>query len=35
MHALEIMHAVHDASASGKAVTLRYPAPRPEPMGKA
>jgi predicted dehydrogenase len=35
MHALEIMHAVHDASGSGKAVTLRYPAPRPEAMEKA
>lgn len=29
MHALEIMHAVHDASGTGKCVTLRSPAPRP------
>jgi predicted dehydrogenase len=29
MHALEIMHAVHDASGTGKSVTLRSPAPRP------
>jgi predicted dehydrogenase len=29
MHALEIMHAIHDASGTGKSVTLRYPCPRP------
>ena len=29
LHALEIMHAVHDASGTGKCVTLRSPAPRP------
>ena len=29
MHALEIVHAVHDASGTGKCVTLRAPAPRP------
>jgi predicted dehydrogenase len=29
MHALEIMHAVHDASGTGKSVSLRFPAPRP------
>jgi predicted dehydrogenase len=34
LHALEIMHAVHDASGTGKAQTLRYPALRPEPLGK-
>jgi predicted dehydrogenase len=34
MHALEIMHAVHDASGSGKAVELRCPVPRPEPLGE-
>ncbi len=34
MHALEIMHAVHDASGSGRAVELRYPAPRPQPLGE-
>ena len=34
MHALEIMHAVHDASGSGRAVELRYPVPRPEPLGE-
>jgi predicted dehydrogenase len=32
MHALEIMHAVHDASGTGKAVTLRSPSPRPAPL---
>jgi predicted dehydrogenase len=32
LHALEIMHAVHDASSSGKAVHLRHQAPRPEPF---
>ena len=32
LHALEIMHAVHDASSSERYVTLRYPAPRPEPL---
>jgi predicted dehydrogenase len=30
LHALEIMHAIHDASASERAVTLRFPAARPE-----
>ena len=35
LHALEIMHAVHEASGSGRAVALRYPAPRPEPFGEA
>ena len=34
MHALEIMHAVHDASGSGRAVDLRCPVPRPEPLGE-
>ena len=34
MHALEIMHAVHDASGSGRAVELRSPVPRPEPLGE-
>jgi predicted dehydrogenase len=34
LHALEIMHAVHDASGAGKAVTLKYPAPRPLPFGE-
>jgi predicted dehydrogenase len=34
MHALEIMHAVHDASGTGRAVELRYQAPRPEPLGE-
>jgi predicted dehydrogenase len=29
MHALEIMHAVHDASGTGKSVALRAPAARP------
>ena len=32
LHALEIMHAVHDASSSERYVTLRFPAPRPEPF---
>jgi len=31
LHALEIMHAVHEASGSGRYVEMRYPAPRPEP----
>ncbi len=31
-HALEIMHAVHDASSSERYVTLRYPVARPEPL---
>lgn len=34
MHALEIMHAVHDASGTGKSVELRYPVPRPQPLGE-
>jgi predicted dehydrogenase len=34
MHALEIMHAVHDASGTGRSVDLRYPVPRPEPLGE-
>ena len=34
MHALEIMHAVHDASGAGRSVELRYPVPRPEPLGE-
>jgi predicted dehydrogenase len=34
MHALEIMHAVHDASGSGRAVELRCQVPRPEPLGE-
>ena len=32
LHALEIMHAVHDASSAGRYVTLKYPARRPEPL---
>jgi predicted dehydrogenase len=32
LHALEIMHAVHDASSSERYVTLRAPAGRPEPF---
>jgi predicted dehydrogenase len=32
LHALEIMHAVHDASSSERAVTLRFPAARPAPL---
>ena len=32
LHALEIMHAVHDASSSERYVNLRYPVPRPEPL---
>jgi predicted dehydrogenase len=32
LHALEIMHAVHDASSSGRAVNLRHQAARPEPF---
>jgi predicted dehydrogenase len=31
-HALEIMHAVHDASSSERYAALRYPVPRPEPL---
>jgi predicted dehydrogenase len=34
MHALEIMHAVHDASGTGRSVELRYPVPRPGPLGE-
>jgi predicted dehydrogenase len=33
MHALEIMHAIHDASGTGKSVTLRAPVPRPAALG--
>jgi len=33
LHALEIMHAVHEASSSGRYAELRYPVPRPEPFG--
>ena len=32
MHALEIMHAVHEASSSGRYAELRYPVGRPEPF---
>jgi len=32
LHALEIMHAVHDASSSERYAQLRYPVPRPEPF---
>jgi predicted dehydrogenase len=32
LHALEIMHAVHEASSSERYVNLRYPVPRPEPL---
>jgi hypothetical protein len=32
MHALEIMHAVHDASSAERSVTLRWPVPRPAPL---
>ena len=32
LHALEIMHAVHDASSSDRAVNLRFPTARPEPL---
>lgn len=32
LHALEIMHAVHDASSSERYAALRFPAPRPEPF---
>jgi predicted dehydrogenase len=32
LHALEIMHAVHEASGSERYVNLRWPAPRPEPL---
>jgi len=32
MHALEIMHAVHEASSSGRYAELRYPAGRPRPF---
>ncbi|HET6451899.1 MAG TPA: Gfo/Idh/MocA family oxidoreductase [Spirochaetia bacterium] len=32
LHALEMMHAVHEASSSERYVTLRFPAPRPEPF---
>ena len=32
---LEIMHAAHEASGSGRSVALRYPAPRPESFGEA
>lgn len=32
IHALEIMHAVHDASGSERTVNLRWPAPRPQPL---
>jgi predicted dehydrogenase len=32
LHALEIMHALHEASSSGRAVNLRHQAPRPEPF---
>jgi predicted dehydrogenase len=35
LHALEIMHAVHEASSSERYVTLRHQAPRPEPLGAA
>ncbi len=33
LHALEIMHAVHDASSAERYVTLRWPAARPQPLG--
>jgi len=32
LHALEIMHAVHDASSAGRYVTLKYPVAQPEPL---
>lgn len=32
LHALEIMHAVHDASSSERYSTLKFPVPRPEPF---
>jgi predicted dehydrogenase len=32
LHALEIMHAVHEASSAERYSTLRFPAPRPEPF---
>jgi predicted dehydrogenase len=32
LHALEIMHAVHEASSSERYAELRYPAARPEPF---
>ena len=32
LHTLEIMHAVHDASSSGRYAELRYPVARPEPF---
>jgi predicted dehydrogenase len=32
LHTLEIMHAVHEASGTGKYVALRYPCPRPEAL---
>jgi predicted dehydrogenase len=32
LHALEIMHAVHEASGTGRYAALRYPCPRPEAL---
>ena len=32
LHALEIMHAVHDASSTERYVSLRFPVRRPEPF---
>ncbi len=32
LHALEIMHAVHEASSSERYSTLKFPAPRPQPF---
>jgi predicted dehydrogenase len=34
LHALEIMHAVHDASSSERYANLRFPAARPEPFAQ-